>query len=178
MARVLVADGEAVTIDDVIAEILKKEGGFVDDPLDRGGATNMGITAATLGAHRKLGRSATAEEVHALTEAEAREIYRERYVSAPGIEGLQPWVWPILVDDAVLSGPRAAITTLQQVLGVPQDGAIGPKTRQALAVKDPSATIRDLVKARALRYARIVQLNPSQSRFLVGWLQRAFNFLP
>jgi lysozyme family protein len=166
-----------VTIDDVIAAILEKEGGYVHDAIDRGGSTNMGITAATLGLYRQLGRPATPEEVKALTVKEATAIYRERYIRAPGFEDLPAWVLPIVVDDAVLSGPRAAITTLQAVLKVPQDGILGPVTKRAVTLKDPEALIRELVKARALRYARIVQLNPSQSRFIVGWLQRAFSFL-
>lgn len=137
----------------------------------------MGITAATLGLHRQLGRPATADEVKALTVDEAREIYRERYVAAPGFEDLPAWVLPVLVDDAVLSGPRQAVTTLQGVLKVTQDGVLGPATKKALALKDPDAAIRELVKARVIRYARIVQLNPPQARFLVGWLSRALSFL-
>lgn len=166
-----------MTIDDVLTSVIEKEGGYVDDPLDRGGATKYGITAATLGAYRKLGRAATRDEVKALAEQEARDIYRARYVNDPGFDTLPEWVIPSLVDDAVLSGPKSAITTLQQVLNVPADGVLGPKTRQALAVKDPAAVIRDMAKARVLRFARIVELNPTQSRFLRGWLTRALSFL-
>lgn len=166
-----------MTIDEVIDGVLHREGGFVNDAADKGGATNYGITAATLGLHRQLGRPATVEEVKAMTVAEARDIYRQRYVVAPGFETLPAWAIPILVDDAVLSGPKAAVTTLQQVLGVPADGVLGPKTRQALAVKDPQAFVRDFAKARVLRFARIVQGNPAQARFIVGWCARALSFL-
>jgi len=165
------------TIDDVISDVLAMEGGYVDDPLDRGGATNRGVTAATLGEYRELGRPATPAEVKTLTETEARAIYLQRYVKAPAFDTLPPWLIPVVVDDAVLSGPKSAVTTLQRILGVPEDGVLGPKTRQALTVKDPAAVIRDYTKARALRYARIVQMNPSQGRFLVGWLTRALSFI-
>lgn len=166
-----------VTIEGVITDVLSREGGFIDDPLDRGSATNRGITAATLGEYRRLGRPATVDEVRALTEAEARAIYRDRYVRAPGFDALPDWLLPIVVDDAVLSGTKTAIKTLQRVVGVVDDGLLGPKTKAAVVMKDPEATIRALVKARVLRFARIVENNPTQSRFIVGWCARALSFL-
>lgn len=166
-----------MTIEDVISGVLAKEGGFVDDALDKGGPTNRGVTAATLGAYRNLGRAATRDEVKALTEDEARAIYRARYITGPGLDALPEWLLPLVVDDAVLSGPRTAITTLQQVIGVVADGEIGPKTVRAIAAKDPTALCRDLVTARVLRFARIVETNPSQLLFLRGWLSRALSFL-
>ena len=50
------------------------EGGFVNDPDDPGGPTNMGVTHVTLGDFRKLGRPATVEEVQALTREEAEGV--------------------------------------------------------------------------------------------------------
>ena len=166
-----------MTIDDVLTEVIRKEGGYVNDPADRGGATHMGITAGTLGRWRGLGRAATPEEVKALTESEARAIYAQQYVVGPGFDNLPDWLMPILVDDGVLSGPKTAITTLQGVLNVPQDGVLGPKTLRAVATQDRAALLRALVAARAVRFARIVERNPSQAKFLVGWITRALSFL-
>ena len=64
-------------IDTILDEIIRREGGYVNHPADRGGPTNFGITAQTLGSWRKLGRPATTAEVRALTEAEARAVYRQ-----------------------------------------------------------------------------------------------------
>lgn len=166
-----------MSLDDVITGIIEREGGFVDDPADKGGATNMGITAATLGASRQLGRPATREEVRALRESEARAIYLQQYVVRPGFDDLPEWILPLVVDDAVLSGVRTAVKTLQQAVGVPDDGVLGEKTRAALATKDPAAVRLAFVKARALRFARIVETNPTQAKFLRGWLTRALSFL-
>jgi lysozyme family protein len=82
-----------------------------------------------------------------------------------------------LVDDAVLSGPRAAVTTLQLALGVKPDGLLGPVTVAAATEADAKSLRTKLVVARALRLARIVQRDSTQSRFIVGWLQRTFGFL-
>jgi lysozyme family protein len=64
-------------IDTILDEIIRREGGYVNHPADRGGPTKYGITAQTLGRWRKLDRPATATEVKALTETEARAIYRQ-----------------------------------------------------------------------------------------------------
>src|SRR5690606_13690489 len=68
-------------IDTILDEIIRREGGYVNHPADRGGPTNFGITAQTLGSWRKLGRPATAAEVQALKEPEARAIYRQQYIT-------------------------------------------------------------------------------------------------
>lgn len=165
---------EAEILDGVVA----REGGFVDDPTDRGGATKWGITAGTLGAWRKLGRPATREEVRALDLADARAIYRQMYITAPGFTSIADG--PLraqMVDDGVLSGTRTAIMTLQRALGVAADGVIGPSTRAALREADPITVHVRVVKARLLRFGAIVREDPAQSRFLVGWMTRALGFL-
>lgn len=166
-----------MTIDDVITGVLEREGGFVDDPDDRGGATNMGITAATLGAYRKLGRSATSAEVRALQEPEARAIYFDLYVRRPGFETLPEWLLPIVVDDGVLSGQGTAAQTLQRAVGVKPDGVLGPVTKQAIEHADPRRVLRRIVVERIVRYVHIIVANPSQVKFASGWISRAVSFL-
>jgi ferredoxin-NADP reductase len=87
------------TIEQILDDILRREGGYVNHPADRGGPTNFGITAQTLGSWRKLGRPATAAEVQALTEPEARAIYRQQYITGPGFETItHPALLHLLVD--------------------------------------------------------------------------------
>jgi lysozyme family protein len=167
-----------MTDDQIIDAIIEREGGFVNDPVDRGGATKFGITAGTLGSFRGYTQPASAEEVRQLSVHEAREIYRQQYIVKPGFaliddDGLRSQ----LVDDGVLSGPRAAIVTLQAALGVKPDGLIGPQTVAAANAADAVSLRRHLAVARAIRLARIVQKDPTQSRFIVGWLTRALDFL-
>jgi len=124
-------------IEAAIDGVLEREAGFVDIPEDRGGATNRGITAATLGAWRKLGRPATAEEVQASTEDEARAIYRAQYVDQSGAGAFthQP-SFELVLDSAVQHGPRQAARFVQRAIGMTDDGMVGPFTRKAITATE------------------------------------------
>jgi lysozyme family protein len=167
-----------MTDDQIIDAIIVREGGFVNDRVDRGGATKFGITAKTLGAWRGYGHSALPEEVRQLSVHEAREIYRQQYIVQPGFAAIDDdGLRAQLVDDGVLSGPATAIRSLQAALGLTPDGFIGPITTAAANRADVATLRRKLAVARALRLARIVQKDTTQARFLVGWLTRTLGFL-
>lgn len=167
-----------MTIDDVISGIIAREGGYVDDPADRGGSTKYGITARVLGEWRTLSRAATRLEVRTMPEYEARDIYRARYVVGPGFDKIADTALvAMLVDDGVLSGPVTAVKALQRALGQIEDGVLGGRTLAALGTANVSALRLALVKDRAIRFARIVQRDPSQAKFITGWLTRALDFL-
>lgn len=165
-------------IQPILADILRREGGYTNNPADRGGPTKYGITAATLGDWRKLGRPATESEVQALTEQEALEIYFANYVQRPGLDAVQePKLLGLLVDTAVHSGPGYAVRSLQRALGVPADGIIGPRTREMLSRADPARLYR-LVLADRLRFlGRIIANDKSQAVFAAGWLNRLAEFV-
>jgi lysozyme family protein len=166
------------TIDTILDEILRREGGYVNHPADRGGPTHFGITAQTLGAWRKLGRPATAAEVQALTETEARAIYRQQYITAPGFETItHPALLHLLVDAAVHSGPKRAVQWLQTALGVTADGVIGPKTRAALAHADPGVLYGKVLGQRLRHLGRLITNDPKQSAFAAGWMNRIAEFV-
>ncbi len=109
--------------------VLKHEGGYVDHPLDPGGATNRGITRATLEAVR--GRPVSKAEVMALSEPEAAAIYRARYWNAVRADELPAGLDLVVFDAAVNSGPARAARWLQMVVGMPADGLIGARTISA-----------------------------------------------
>lgn len=169
-----------MTEDQIINGILEAEGGYVDHPADRGGPTNRGITAATLGAYRNVGRPATRAEVKTLSLDETRAIYRKRYVTGPGFTESAVAYGPLrhqLIDHGVLCGSATAVRDLQDALGVPKDGVLGSKTKAALLASDQPRIHRELTKLRIVRLARIVQADPTQLPFLVGWMRRAVGFL-
>jgi lysozyme family protein len=165
-----------VTIDDLLEDIIHQEGeAYTDHPADRGGPTRYGITLGTL--RRWRGDDVWPHDVEALTKAEALAIYRNRYVEAPGFAELPDPIRGQLVDSGVLSGPPRAIRDLQQVLGVAVDGVLGPLTLAALGASDLVALNTRLVRQRVERLVRLVQHDPSQLVFLLGWVRRALHFL-
>jgi len=96
--------------------VLAREGGYVDDPRDPGGATNLGITIATLRAWR--GRHVTADDVRNLTRAEAGRIYRSWYWHAAWGGDLPSGVDLLIFDAAVNMGVERSLDLLRGQIGV------------------------------------------------------------
>lgn len=168
---------------EILTDILRREGGFVNHPNDRGGPTNMGITQRTLSDW--LGREATIDEVRTLSESTAREIYTTRYLARPRIDTLDPHLVPFMFDASVHHGPRSAIKMLQRVVNeagfgpVSVDGVLGPKTRSEVAITHRDMgkwLINALVEERRNVFRRIIARDPSQSVFERGWMKRIEEF--
>lgn len=174
-----------MTIDAILEDVLRREGGFVDHPDDRGGATNFGITRATLGRWR--GRRVSSADVAALGIVEARAILAAEYVRRPGIDRFSPALQPFLVDAAVHHGPGRAIRFLQGVLGaigeegVAQDGLVGPQTLAATAEAQRRLgewLFAALADERRRFLFLITRRKPALEVFLRGWLGRVNAFDP
>jgi lysozyme family protein len=158
--------------DDIISAILEREGGYVDHPADRGGPTKFGVTLRTLEAWR--GRKLTVEDVRNLSAAEARLIYRRRFIEQPGFHRVTSGrLRALLVDAAVHHGPRRAVQLLQRTLGVAADGVFGPRTLRALRRADARRVYIGLCAERVRLYGRLIASDPSQAAFARGWLNRA-----
>lgn len=165
-----------MTTDEILADVLAREGAYVDHPLDRGSCTNFGITIYALGDWR--GRTVTCEDVRALTANEALAIYREVYVRRPGFEAVADGrLRGLLVDFGVHSGPRAAIRALQTAIGVKADGILGPQTIASLHALDAAGIYRIVLQARMSYIAGILQRDPTQRVFAAGWLRRLAEFI-
>lgn len=149
-----------------LAVVLASEGGFVDDPQDPGGATNLGVTLATLSAWR--GSVQTIAAVEALTVADVAPIYLADFWNVTHCS-----IWPAGVDlcvfdAAVNEGPGQAIRQLQHAVGVAIDGEAGPATLAAVADADPAATIKAIEAIRDAFYESLKAF----PRFGKGWLAR------
>lgn len=107
------------------------EGGYSNRASDAGGPTKYGITHKTLAAHRGV-KSVTAAQVKAMTLAEAEAIYRKSYWAQSGGDVLPVGLDYAAFDFGVNSGPSRAVKVLQGVVGVAQDGKIGPATLAAV----------------------------------------------
>jgi lysozyme family protein len=100
----------------VIEFVLEREAAYVNHPEDPGGATNMGITQATLGRWR--GHDVTEAAVQRLTRQEAVQIYHQKYWSAASCPALPAGVDLLVMDACVLSGVDPALNFLRAHLGL------------------------------------------------------------
>lgn len=179
---------------EIAVEIVAREGGFVNDPDDPGGATNHGVTIGTL---RRLGIDVTgdaridAADVKALTRAQAVEIYLEHYFKRPGIAGL-PAVLQASVFDMYVNAGGNAVKILQRLLtdmGFPcdPDGALGPQTIRAAQMAHEAAPthLADAYGiARRNYYYSLGDSRPTSRKYACrkdggkgGWITRAEEFI-
>lgn len=143
------------------------EGGFVNSPLDPGGATNHGVTQATLAAWRK--RPVTVEEVKALTRDEAEVVALSSYWNPVRGDMLPGGLDIYLADFAFHSGPERAVKTLQEIVAAEIDGFVGDKTIAACRqVPDTGMLIEQLHDARMAFLKRL----PIWDTFGRGWTAR------
>ena len=174
-----------MSLDAMLDAVLEREGGFVDDPDDPGGATKFGITRGVLAAWR--GTDVTVHDVETLSVVEARAILAELYYHRPHIDRLPESLQPFLFDSAVNHGPVTAVRFLQRVLGAvaaeppAPDGILG---RATLAAAEAEARRlgpwleASLVDERRRFYCRLAARRPALAKFLHGWLRRATAFEP
>jgi lysozyme family protein len=113
-----------------LKQVLKYEGGYVDHPKDPGGPTNKGVTQAVYDSWRKSQNLPT-QSVRAIADSEVAAIYKNLYWDRVSGDLLPDGVDFAVFDFAVNSGVSRAAKTLQAVVGVTQDGVIGPATIQA-----------------------------------------------
>lgn len=156
--------------------ILSFEGGFVNDPFDRGGATNKGVTIATwrqVGYDKDGDGDIDVDDLKLLTDKDVIErVMRPHYWNRWKADLITSQsVANILVDWVWASGAHG-IKIPQRILGVKADGIVGPKTLQALNNRESREIFNTLQRERRAFIDRIIAGNPSQQRFRAGWLRR------
>ncbi len=175
-------------------EIVAREGGFVDDPADPGGATNFGVTIHTM---RRLGLDLTgdgqidAADVRALTRDQAVDIFIEHYWRKPRIDALPEMLHASVFDMYVNAGANA-VRVLQRLLlemgyDIDVDGAIGPQTiraAQAAALVAPGHLADAYGIARRDYYYTLADARPASRKYARrrdggkgGWIARAEEFI-
>lgn len=168
------------TITEMIDDIIRREGEYVDHPADRGGPTKYGITLATLKTYRGKNGSGKSH-LQALTVEQARAIYESEYYYEPGISRLPESIQPFVFDAAVNHGPKRAIEIVQCTCADagydpgPLDGIVGPRTIAA-AHRYVRTFLDHLIAMREGYYREIVASDPSQQVFHKGWLNRLDEF--
>lgn len=146
--------------------LLKHEGGFVHHELDPGGMTNLGVTKKVW--EEWVGHPVDEKQMRALTPEIVAPLYKKKYWDKVRGDDLPTGVDLAVFDLAVNSGPGRAAKMLQKVLGVAQDGAIGPQTLLKAVNIDSSKLVADY---NAERLAFLMAL-PTWGTFGKGWGRR------
>lgn len=182
-------------IDKLLPFILKWEGGFVNDPTDKGGATNKGVTISTwkqCGYDKNGDGKIDVTDLKLISNADVRDrVLRPHYWNKWKADDIASQkVANILVDWVWGSGAHG-IKKPQMLLGVAADGIVGPKTLAAVNSSNPDELFDSIYKARETFLKNIVNasvasyekkigrkatekelLKYTQKRFLKGWLNR------
>lgn len=174
-----------MTIDELIEEVIAREGGYSNHPADRGGATRWGITEAVARQHGFTG------EMRVFPRGEAVAIYRRIYWLRPRFAEVAeraPALAAELFDTGINMGTGVAARFLQRALNalnrstkdypdMAVDGAIGAATLTALgAFLDQRGPAGEIVLIKAVealqgeRYLALAESRPANEAFLYGWL--------
>lgn len=146
--------------------ILRREGGYVNDPADPGGETNFGISK----------RSYPALDIKGLTVDAATAIYLHDWWDRYNYQAiLAQAVATKVFDMAVNMGASRAHKIVQDVLDMPQDGILGPKTLVELNATPSLKLLISLQDTQAQFYRNLVLAKPEEKKFLQGWLNRAYD---
>ena len=146
--------------------VLEDEGGYVNDPRDPGGRTNLGVTQRAWEAY--LNRSVTEIEMRGLTPDTVKPFYKAMYWDKIKGDQLPAGVDYAAYDLAVNSGTSRAAKYLQEIAGVFADGVIGPKSLEAIKSCDPEQTVDALCDMRLDFLKRL----PTFETFGKGWIRR------
>jgi len=149
-----------------LAAVLVHEGGFVNNPADPGGMTNLGCTKAVWEEH--CGHPVDEKVMRALTPNDVGPLYKRKYWDKVCGDDLPSGVDYVVFDAAINSGPGRAAKWLQACVGVEPDGGIGPKTLAAVRAADPKQLVQDYAKR---RLSFMMDL-PTWGTFGKGWTRR------
>lgn len=182
------------TVRQIAQQIVDREGGYVNDPDDPGGATKYGVTIHTM---RRLGLdldgdgSITPADVRALTRIQAVDIFLEHYFTRPLIAELPQPLQASVFDMYVNAGVNA-VKILQQLLvdmgySVSVDGALGPQSLAAVRAAfqgAPEEMVNAYGIARRNYYFRLADRRIASRKFARtraggkgGWIKRAEEFI-
>ena len=155
--------------------VLEHEGGFVNDPLDRGGATNKGVTIAVWkaqGYDKDGDGDIDVADLKLITEADAIMIMKKNYWDRWKADQIKNQAIANTLVDWVWGSGAWGIKIPQRILGVKDDGVVGIKTLEAINKQNPNKFLEKLYLARFNFLDGIVASNPSQKRFIKGWKNR------
>jgi lysozyme family protein len=146
--------------------MLKSEGGYVNNPADPGGMTNLGVTKATW--ENWVGRASDEAEMRNLTPEKVAPLYKNKFWDMCRCDDLPSGVDYLVFDFAVNAGPGRSAKILQTAVGATPDGGIGPMTLAAVAKYDANELVEKFSQAKEDFYRSL----PTFGTFGKGWLNR------
>ena len=155
--------------DHALDALLEDEGGFVNNPKDPGGMTNLGVTKAAW--EEYVGHPVAEKEMRALTPEIVKPFYKKKYWDRVRGDELQDGLDYCVFDVAVNSGPGRAIKFLQTECGVPADGGFGPTTFAAVSQFTGDA-LKTFITGYCQERLKFMQSLPTWPTFGNGWKNR------
>jgi lysozyme family protein len=149
-----------------LLKLLGHEGGFVNDPQDPGGMTNLGVTKKVW--ESWIGRPSTKQDMMSLTPVAVGSLYKVKYWDKIRGDDLPDGVDYCVFDFAVNSGVGRASKTLQAAVRTTVDGMIGKGTLEAVKQADPVTLIDELCSRRQMFLEGLLTF----PRFGNGWTTR------
>ena len=165
-------------------KILAHEGGYVNDPDDPGGETNLGVTMPTWKRYSRqlFGIPATSQTLRVLMPEQAFKIYEQGYWKPSGANRINnPDLANMHADFTYNAGLRNSGRILQQSINdvggsVVVDGIVGKNTIMAANALDAADLYKAYRKWRIEYYENIIKKNPKLGKFRRGWISRATSF--
>ncbi len=165
----------------LVPKILKWEGGFVNDPLDSGGATNEGVT---LGTWKQVGYDKNGDgvidaiDIKLLNVEDATMVMKKFYWDKWHADDIKTQGIAEILVDFVWGSGAWGIKVPQRVLGIAQDGNVGPMTLAAINNYASQQLLFNKIKQARLDFIdAIIKNNPSQARFEKGWKARINSYI-
>jgi len=160
----------------LVPKILAFEGGYCNDPNDKGHETNMGVTLATY--QSIFGSDKTVEDLKAMKVEQFTLVLKIYWDCWKADEIQNQSIAEILVDWVWASG-KWGIIIPQRILAVEPDGIVGEKTIEALNNSDQPAIFDKIKTARFTFVNKIVNNDPTQKKFINGWTTRiaSYNYI-
>jgi len=149
-----------------LALVLKEEGGYVDNPHDPGGMTNLGVTKTTW--ENWVGHPVDEKTMRDLGPLDVAPLYRKNYWMAAQCERLPAGLDLCVFDAAVNSGVSQSIKFVQRALDVVIDGILGQQSLAAMASRD----LPELIEQTCEERLHFLQNLRTWSNFGEGWSNR------
>lgn len=141
--------------------IFNHEGGYVNNPKDKGGETNFGISK----------KAYPKEDIKNMTKDRAAQIYYNDYWLKSSCDKMPYRIALNVFDMSVNAGVKESLKTLQRALGVVADGVVGNKTLAALKAN------KDIVYSFTAERIKYYSNTSSWNTFKNGWINRTLKTL-